>query len=149
MIHTAEVGTKIFYAEHGSFDTHGIQEITHSKLWGEVSGAVADFWEDLIDHNAHENVIMLIFSEFGRRVRDNGSGTDHGAAGVAFAIGPAVVGGMYGEYPKTDPYALIEGDLISTLDFRAIYSELLDSWMGLDSRNVIENYVETQKFIRA
>lgn len=148
MIHTAEVGTQIFYLEHGSFDTHGIQEITHSKLWKEVSCAITDFWDDLIHHDAHENVIMLLFSEFGRRVRDNGSGTDHGAGGVAFAIGPSVVGGMYGEYPETDSSALVEGDLTSTLDFRAVYSELLDSWMGVDSRDVIANYVEKQKFIR-
>ena len=63
-------------------------------------------------------------------------------------IGPSVVGGMYGEYPKTDMGALIEGDLASTLDFRTVYAELLDSWMALDSREVIANHVETQKFIR-
>ena len=148
MIHTAKVGTQIFYLEHGSFDTHGMQEITHSKLWKEVSSAITDFWDDLVDHDAHENVIMLVFSEFGRRVRDNGSGTDHGAAGVTFVIGPSVVGGMYGEDPKTDLNALIEGDLTSALDFRGVYAELLDSWMALDSREVIANHVETQKFIR-
>ena len=148
MKHTANVGTQIFYLEHGSFDTHGMQEITHSRLWKEVSSAITDFWDDLVDHDAHENVIMLVFSEFGRRVRDNGSGTDHGAAGVTFVIGPSVVGGMYGEYTKTDMGALIEGDLASTLDFRTVYAELLDSWMALDSREVIANHVETQKFIR-
>ena len=87
-IHTADVGTRIFYCDYGSFDTHAAQATTHAKLWQDVSEAVADFWDDLREHDADQNVIMFMFSEFGRRVRDNGSGTDHGAAGVAFALGP-------------------------------------------------------------
>ena len=92
MIHTADVGTRVFYCQHGSFDTHASQAPTFDKLWTEVSGAIADFWDDLREHDDDDNVVMFLFSEFGRRVRDNGSGTDHGAAGACFAIGPSVKG---------------------------------------------------------
>ena len=92
MIHTADVGTRVFYTQHGSFDTHASQAPTFDNLWTEVSGAISDFWDDLREHDADDNVIMFLFSEFGRRVRDNGSGTDHGAAGACFAVGPAVRG---------------------------------------------------------
>ena len=65
---------------------------------------------------------MYLFSEFGRRVRDNGSGTDHGAAGVSFVIGDGVKGGMYGEYPSLEAKALEQGDLVPNYDFRGAYS---------------------------
>ena len=93
MIHTADVGTRVFYCQHGSFDTHASQAPTFDKLWTEVSGAIADFWDDLREHNADDNVVMFLFSEFGRRVRDNGSGTDHGAAGACFGHRPVREGG--------------------------------------------------------
>ena len=70
-IHTAEVGTRIFYTAHGSFDTHSNQSPNFDKLWTEVSGAIADFWDDLRLHEADDNVIMFLFSEFGRRVRES------------------------------------------------------------------------------
>ena len=80
-IHLADLGTRIFYCDHGSFDTHSNQVGMHDTLWKDVSEGVEDFFEDLKEHGAGDNVIMLLFSEFGRRVHDNGSGTDHGAAG--------------------------------------------------------------------
>ena len=70
MIHTADVGTRVFYCQHGSFDTHASQAPTFDKLWTEVSGAIADFWDDLREHDDDDNVVMFLFSEFGRRVRD-------------------------------------------------------------------------------
>ena len=70
MIHTADVGTRVFYCQHGSFDTHASQAPAFDKLWTEVSGAIADFWDDLREHDADDNVMMFLFSEFGRRVRD-------------------------------------------------------------------------------
>ena len=72
----------------------------HGKLWRDVSEAVAAFFADLREHDAADDVIMLLWSEFGRRVKDNGAGTDHGAGGAAFLIGEPVKGGMYGEYPS-------------------------------------------------
>ena len=147
MIHLADLGARIFYTEHGSFDTHGAQAVTHAVLWDEASEAIADFWADLREHDADENVVMLLFSEFGRRVRDNGSGTDHGAAGVAFAIGPRVKGGSFGEYPETGATALSEGDLVSNLDFRSAYSNIVEDWLGLDSTPIVNGRFQHPGFI--
>ena len=84
------------------------------------------------EHDAADNVLMFLFTEFGRRVRDNGSGTDHGAGGVAFVIGDAVKGGQYGEYPSRKPDDLTQGDLAPTLDFRGLYATLLEDWLHVE-----------------
>ena len=147
MIHTAGLGTRVFYTDHGSFDTHAAQATEHSRLWTEVSAAIADFWDDLREHDAADNVIMFLFSEFGRRVRDNGSGTDHGAAGVAFAIGPGVKGGMYSTYPETRAEALQQGDLVPNMDFRGVYSTVLERWLGLDPVPIVNGQFEQPHFI--
>ena len=147
-IHTAELGTRIFYTQHGSFDTHAAQGATHAKLWDEVSTAITDFWDDLREHDADDNVVMFLFSEFGRRVRDNGSGTDHGAAGVSFLIGPSVKGGMYSEYPETRAEALQQGDLVPNLDFRGVYSGILEDWIGLDPVPIVNGQFEQPKFFK-
>ena len=90
----------------------------HAKLWTEVSEAVESFFDDLREHNASDNVLMIVFTEFGRRVRDNGTGTDHGSGGVAFALGDSVKGGYYNEYPSLEASELIQGDLKPNYDFR-------------------------------
>jgi uncharacterized protein (DUF1501 family) len=87
--------------------------------------------KDLREHNHADNVVLLMFSEFGRRVRDNGSGTDHGADGVAFVLGEKVKGGHYGEMPPLRPEHLVQGDLNPNMDFRSVYSTILDKWLGL------------------
>ncbi len=148
MIHQADLGTRIFYTQYGSFDTHAAQAATHAGLWNDVSTSIADFWDDLREHNADENVIMFLFSEFGRRVRDNGSGTDHGAAGVAFAIGPRVEGGMYSEYPETRPEALEQGDLVPNQDYRGVYSTILEDHLDLDAAPIVNGQFEQPKFIK-
>ena len=99
-VYLADLGTQVFYTAHGSFDTHFSQVPTHNKLWIDVSAAIESFFADLREHDAGDNLIMMLFTEFGRRVHDNGSGTDHGAGGVAFVIGDRVKGGMYSEYPS-------------------------------------------------
>ena len=147
MVHTANLGSRIFYTQHGSFDTHAAQKLTHANLWAEVSGAIADFWDDLREHDAHENVIMFLFSEFGRRVKDNGSGTDHGAAGVSFVIGPRVKGGMYGYYPETQAEKLDQGDLVPNVDFRSAYSTILGGWLGLDPVPIVNGQFEGLAFV--
>ena len=93
------LGTRFLYttAPYNSFDTHAGQMSAHPRLWADVSTAVSDFCEDLKEHNAGENVAVLLFTEFGRRVHDNGSGTDHGSGGIALVIGEMVKGGLYGE----------------------------------------------------
>ena len=147
MIHAADVGSRFFYTTLGSFDTHGSQEYMHGKLWTEASRAIADFWDDLREHDADRNVVMLLFSEFGRRVKENGEGTDHGSGGVAFAIGPGVAGGMYSEYPDTRVEALVDGDLEPNLDFRGLYSTVLEDWLGLDAEPIVNGRFEKPDFI--
>ncbi len=141
-IHLANLGTRIFYCDHGSFDTHSNQVGTHNKLWHDVSQAVESFFDDLREHDASDNVIMLMFTEFGRRVRDNGSGTDHGAAGVALVAGDRVKGGQYSEYPSMRQGDLEQGDLVPNLDFRGLYTALLEDWLGLDAVSIVEGTFE-------
>jgi uncharacterized protein (DUF1501 family) len=88
-VYLADLGTKILYttAPANSFDTHATEMAKHPQLWHEVSHAVNAFYQDLQEHNAGKNVVLLLFTEFGRRVHDNGSGTDHGSGGLAFVIG--------------------------------------------------------------
>ena len=143
----AGLGTRVFYTEHGGFDTHASQGANHPKLWTEVSRAVADFWDDLEEHDVADDVVMLIFSEFGRRVRENGSGTDHGAAGVSFAIGPSVEGGMYGTYPETRAEALKDGDLAPSMDFREVYTAILEDWLSVDAAPIVNGRFEKPGFI--
>ena len=137
-VYLAELGTRILYttAPYNSFDTHAGQMAAHARLWTDVSNAVSDFYQDLKEHNASENVVVLLFTEFGRRVHDNGSGTDHGSGGIAFVIGDAVKGGLYGEYPSLEADKLLEGDLHYNNDFRGMYATLLEKWMGLDSKPI-------------
>jgi uncharacterized protein (DUF1501 family) len=146
-VHTANLGTRIFYCDHGSFDSHSNQVGMHDKLWKDVSQGVEAFFDDLKEQGAGDNVIMLMFSEFGRRVHDNGSGTDHGAAGVAFMVGQNVKGGEYGEYPSTAPGDLEQGDLVPNTDFRSVYSTILEDWMGLDARPLVGGAYEKPKFV--
>ena len=146
-IHMADLGTRVFYCDHGSFDSHSNQMDMHATLWKDVSEAVADFFDDLRQHNAADNVTLLLFSEFGRRTHDNGSGTDHGAAGAAFVIGDPVSGGQYGEYPSTRREDLQQGDLVPNTDFRGLYSTILEEWMGLDAKPIVEGAFEKPAFI--
>jgi uncharacterized protein (DUF1501 family) len=102
---------------------------------------------DLKEHDASDNVTLLCFSEFGRRVADNGSGTDHGAAGVAFAIGDHVKGGIYGTYDTLEPSQQAEGgNLQFNLDFRSVYSTILEDWFQLDAEPIVNGNFERTKF---
>ena len=146
-VHMADLGTRILYCDHGSFDSHSNQVGMHDKLWHDVSSAVESFFDDLRENNAGENVIMLLFSEFGRRVHDNGSGTDHGAAGAAFVIGEGVKGGEYGEYPSTNIEDLEQGDLVPNTDFRSVYTTIAENWMGLDANPLVGGTFEKPSFV--
>ena len=146
-VHLADLGTRIFYCDHGSFDSHSNQGSMHHTLWGDVSQAIDDFFTDLSEHDASDNVVLLMFSEFGRRVRDNGSGTDHGAAGAAFVIGDAIKGGQYGEFPSRKAKDLQQGDLVPNMDFRGLYSTVLEDWFGLDSKPIVKGTFEAPAFL--
>ena len=144
----ADLGTRIFYTQHGGFDTHAGELENHAKLWHEVSTAIGDFLADLEEHGRGGDAVVMIFSEFGRRIKDNGSGTDHGSGGVAFVLGDPVKGGLYGEYPSLEPNEQIEGDMHFNNDFRSTYATLLDRWMGLDAHPILDGNYEQFDMIR-
>jgi uncharacterized protein (DUF1501 family) len=146
-VHLAGLGSRIFYCDHASFDTHAGQQPLHATLWTQVTEGLEAFMSDLREHDAADNVVILMFSEFGRRVRDNGSGTDHGAAGVTFVIGDKVQGGHYGEYPSLKAEKLVQGDLNPSMDFRSIYSTILDKWMGMDPVPIVNGTYEQPAFL--
>ena len=146
-VHLADLGTQVFYTSHGPFDTHFDQSGSHAKLWIEISEALDSFFADLKEHNASENVVVMLFSEFGRRVKDNGTGTDHGAAGAAFVIGDRIKGGMFGQYPSLKPEDLNQGDLTPNYDFRGFYSSLVDQWLGLDPVPIVGGKFEQMSFL--
>ena len=146
-VYLADLGTQVFYTQHGSFDTHFNQPPIHTKLWIDVSRAISDFFDDLAEHDAGDNLVMMLFTEFGRRVKDNGTGTDHGAGGVAFVIGNQVKGGMYSQYPSLRPEDLTQGDLAPNYDFRGFYSTIIDRWMGLDPVPIVGGKFEQMDFV--
>ncbi|PKB75700.1 MAG: hypothetical protein BZY85_07895 [SAR202 cluster bacterium MP-SAtl-SRR3965592-G1] len=138
----ANLGAKILYTQHGPFDTHSGELLSHAKLWDEVAGAIGCLMDDLKEHGTEDDASILVFSEFGRRIQDNGSGSDHGSAGVAFMIGGAVNGGMYGEYPSLAEAEQIDGDLRANNDFRSVYTGILEDWMGLDAAPIVNGQFE-------
>jgi uncharacterized protein (DUF1501 family) len=129
-------GTRVFYVNLEGFDTHADQGPTHNNLLGDLAGAVSGFFEALKKTGQADRVRLMTFSEFGRRVDENGSrGTDHGAASCLFVAGPSVKGGVVGKHPSLSD--LDAGDLKFHTDFRAVYATQLDSWLGCDSKAVL------------
>ena len=142
-VHTADLGTRVFYTQHGGYDTHANEVPTHPKLIGDLSGAIHDFFDDLEEHDADDNVVMLVFTEFGRRIYDNGSGTDHGSGGGAFLIGKPVAGGLYSEYPSLDRSRWANGeDLEHTIDYRGIYGTVLEQWLSVEAAPIVGGQYE-------
>ena len=136
-VHLSGIGTRIFYAQLGGFDVHGAQIQTQKKLLENVSRAVGDFFDDLQEHDSSEEVIMMIFSEFGRRIKDNGNGTDHGSGGGTFLIGERVNGGFYEPYPSLALVDQLDGDMQFSHDFRSIYSTVLEQWLKLNPGPIV------------
>ena len=147
-VHTANLGTRVFYTQHGGYDYHAQEVPTHTRLLTELTTSLAAFMQDLREHNASDNVTILVFTEFGRRIKDNGSGTDHGSGGGAFIIGDRVQGGLYSEYPSLEPSEWLNGeDLKHTFDFRGVYATLLEQWLGLDAAPIVGGtYEQLQPF---
>jgi len=110
-------GTRVYYTAHGSYDTHAAQLAGHAALLEELSGALTAFLDDLAAARLADRVLVLCFSEFGRRVAENGSGTDHGTAGPVLLAGPGV-----------------KADLKMSVDFRRVYASVLEDWLGLPSK---------------
>jgi uncharacterized protein (DUF1501 family) len=131
-----DFGTRVYYVTIGGFDTHASQADKHAELLQELGQAVGAFFQQIKDGEHDKRVVLMTFSEFGRRVKENGSrGTDHGAASCLFVAGPAVKGGPVGDHPKLDD--LDSGDLRFGIDFRRVYATLLDQWLKVDSKAVL------------
>ena len=145
--HLAGLGSRVFYTAQAGYDTHSGQMPVQTQLLGELAQGINDFFADLRGHDASDNALMLVFTEFGRRVKDNGSGTDHGSGGAAFVIGDAVVGGMHGIYPSLREDTLLDGDLHFQVDFRSVYATLAEKWLGLDARPIVVGNFEKLEFI--
>ncbi len=129
---------------HGGFDTHSGQEPGFSNNLRITTQAIKAFWADLKARGQDDRVVMLVWSEFGRRPQENGSsGCDHGAAGTAMVIGKSVKQGLIGEFPGLKAYGttgaglMHDGNLRATSDFRGIYSALLEQWLGTDADGII------------
>ena len=100
--------------------------------------AISTFMDDLGDHGAREEVAILVFTEFGRRIKDNGSGTDHGSGGGSYIIGDRVKGGLYADYPSLDPDHWEDGeDLAHTIDFRGVYATVLEQWLRIEAVPIV------------
>jgi len=128
--------TRVVYFSSGGFDTHARQADQHGKLLGNFGNAVNAFQKEMEAIGKADKVIVLVFSEFGRRSFENASGgTDHGAAAPMFLVGSSVKGGVYGPIP--DLTDLQDGDVKFKIDFRQVYSTTLDNWMGGDSAVVL------------
>lgn len=129
-------GTRVFYLTHEGYDTHARQAPAHAALLGELGGALLAFQRDLEACGEAPRVATLVFSEFGRRVEENGSkGTDHGAGAPLFVLGAGIAGGMHGTAP--DLARLEEGDVPYSTDFRAVYAALEQHWLGLPASGAV------------
>ena len=133
---SAPLGTTAFHLTLGGFDTHANQKGQQANLLRQLSDGIAALLEDAEAHGFIERLAVLTYSEFGRRAHENASGgTDHGAGSIAFVAGPGVRGGLYGN--AVDLGALADGDVPSTLDFRALYASVLQAWLGLKASPVV------------
>ncbi len=130
------LGTRLYYAAADGFDTHSRQAESQADLLGQVSQAIGGMFGTLKSGGNDDRVVVMTYSEFGRRVKENGSrGTDHGAAACMFVAGPKVAGGIVGKHPSLSD--LTDGDLAYHTDFRRVYATLLDGWLGVESRGVL------------
>lgn len=133
-----EFSTQVYYASQTGYDTHGNQLNKHDNLLKELSGAIEAFVADLKQHNNFNRVVIMTFSEFGRRVHENGDvGTDHGAAAPMFVIGGKIKPGIYGSHPSLQD--LDDGDLKYNIDFRSVYATILNRWLNVDQKNILGN----------
>ena len=157
-IATTIADANLFYVQVGGFDHHSAEIGSnqaptdktvgqHAALLGQVSQSIKAFYDDMVAHNLGDNVVMMTWSEFGRRPNENASrGTDHGTASVQLVVGNAIKGGVYGTQPSlTDLDSA--GNMKFTVDFRAVYATLLDKWLNADSRSILGGQFDDVGFI--
>ena len=130
----AGLPAQVFFSRLGGWDTHSNQAVDHPNLQRTLGGSIKAFYDDLAtittaSGNAQDRVMILAYSEFGRRVQENNGGTDHGTAGLSFCVGKAVKGGLYGGYPDLSNLDA-NGNMKFTTDFRSLYATVLDRWLG-------------------
>ena len=130
--------TRVFYVSQGGYDTHTNQVAQHQRLLQELGDSVKAFVADLKAIGAFDRVMLMTFSEFGRRVTENANGgTDHGAAAPMFVVGPKVKAGLHGRQPGLAPAELVNGDVAYNVDFRSVYAGLLEEWLKTDSAPIL------------
>jgi uncharacterized protein (DUF1501 family) len=141
-------GTRVYYTAQDGYDTHYVQSQLHFALLSELSGALKAFLDDLAAAKLAQRVLVLCFSEFGRRVAENGSqGTDHGTAGPVLLAGPKVKAGLLGKTPSL--LDLHDGDLKMTMDFRRVYAAVLHDWLGLPVKTALGGDFEPLPLFRS
>jgi uncharacterized protein (DUF1501 family) len=132
----AALPTRVYYVELDGFDTHAQQAQAHAALLRQLGEAVGAFHDDMQQQGLADRVLLMCFSEFGRRLAENASkGTDHGAAAPMFLVGPSVMAGLVGEHPSL--LQLDEGDLIHHTDFRQVYATVLEQWLKVQSEPIV------------
>ena len=143
----ADIGPRVFFVQQGGYDTHTNQLGDHEKLLLDLDQSLDAFYRDLVEHGQDQRVVVMTYSEFGRRVEDNGSGgTDHGTAAPLFVLGSRVRGGFYGAPPSLtdlDP----DGNLKFTTDFRQVYASVLANWIDADPVEVLFGNYPTIAFL--
>ena len=141
------LGLRVGYVTLGGFDTHANQVQTHNTLMTTLAQGLSAFYTDLEKHGKADNVVVMTWSEFGRRVEENGSlGTDHGTAAPLFVLGNPVNKGIFGEPPSLSSLDA-NGNLKYTVDFRSVYATVLDRWLGASSKDVLGGSFGAQNFL--
>ena len=140
--------TRVYYVSLGGFDTHAGQKYRHDDLMKQLANGIGAFWADIKQQGNSDRVLMMTFSEFGRRVQQNASnGTDHGAASCMFLIGSKVKQGVVGQHPSLT--ALDQGDLGHNIDFRSVYASVLQNWLQTPSKPILGEQFATFPVVNA
>lgn len=144
------LSTRVYYVSLGGFDTHITQRGKHDQLMEQLAKGLASFWSDMKEQGNADRVLMMTFSEFGRRVAQNDSaGTDHGAAAPMLLIGPGLASPVVGKHPSLKPADLDEGDLRFHTDFRTVYAAVLEQWLETKSAPILGSTFEPLKVFKA
>ena len=140
--------TRVYYVSLGGFDTHQNQKGRHEQLMQQLAQGMGAFWSDVTKQGNDQRVLMMTFSEFGRRVEQNASGgTDHGAAAPMFLVGSGVKPGLFGRHPSlTD---LDQGDLKFNVDFRSVYATVIQEWLDTPSKPILGQQFKTMPLLKA
>lgn len=143
---SSDTGARVVYLQLGGFDTHANEKVQHATLMTQLADSLAAFQTDLEGQGLADRVLTMTFSEFGRRVKENGSqGTDHGAAGPMFVVGKSIKGGLYGDHPNLSD--LDDGDLKFGIDFRSVYATVLEDWLRASAPDLLGGTFDKLNFV--